>query len=574
VIAVFRPTRPGDADAVLRCVRMLKAVRAVIERRECGANADGGGGFQPGNTCGKGGGKGGSKKSGKVHDGTGLAMNDDGTVTVYHHTSAANADKIKATGKLKSAGEPHVYVTTEPGANTGYGDTVVPIKVNPDDLELDDEFPGGRKDFKISVGRPGGEVKVGLDQAVQKDAGGAPAGAASDTVKSWAKQKFSDPEHARAFTEWFGDSKVLGDNGEPLVVYHGTNANFDEFKPSAKGMLGPGIYASADKGDYGPYSPYAGKEEARVVPLYMTIKNPHYAIAGDVKTFDAPPGHDGTILIDRRTRKVLWAVTQSPAAVKSATGNRGTFDPKSPKITRAIRAGKQAATTRDCGTGAGGFKPGNKCAGGGGESDGGSAFPSTHPEAQARLKDHFGSLIDKAGSLVGIKNDGTDVREDHPFAAEARQNIEAASQFMTPSAMQRAVSNVEKVSLYNSPEELTSLAERGGRYIPDGYLIAGQYASETKELRVSRSSHAPGTVSHELMHAVDGPGFQLSSSSAWREAYEAEIKGGRLSKYASTSPKEGFAEFGRALITRQLPPRELKAEFPLSWKAMKELRVF
>jgi hypothetical protein len=118
----------------------------------------------------KGGGKSGSKKSGKVHDGTGLAMNDDGTVTVYHHTSAANADKIKATGKLKSAGEPHVYVTTEPGANTGYGDTVVPIKVNPDDLELDDEFPGGRKDFKMSVGRPGGEVKVGIDQG--SDEGG------------------------------------------------------------------------------------------------------------------------------------------------------------------------------------------------------------------------------------------------------------------------------------------------------------------------------------------------------------------------------------------------------------------
>ena len=58
MIAVFRPTRPGDADAVLRCVRMLKAVRAVIERRDCGANADGGGGFQPGNTCGKGGGGG------------------------------------------------------------------------------------------------------------------------------------------------------------------------------------------------------------------------------------------------------------------------------------------------------------------------------------------------------------------------------------------------------------------------------------------------------------------------------------------------------------------------------------
>jgi len=57
VIAVFRPTRPGDADAVLRCVRMLKAVRAVIERRafcptgkgggvdnSCGSNKGGGGG--------------------------------------------------------------------------------------------------------------------------------------------------------------------------------------------------------------------------------------------------------------------------------------------------------------------------------------------------------------------------------------------------------------------------------------------------------------------------------------------------------------------------------------------------
>jgi hypothetical protein len=164
---------------------------------------------------------------------------------------------------------------------------------------------------------------------------GGGGGAASPQVKAWAEKKFKEPEHAKAFTEWFGDSKTVDDKGEPVVLYHGTGANFDEFKPSAKGMLGPGIYASADKGDYGPYSPYAGKEAARVVPLYMTIKNPHYAIAGDVKTFDAPAGHDGTILIDRRTKKILWAVSQSPTAVKSATGNSGTFDPKSPKITRS-----------------------------------------------------------------------------------------------------------------------------------------------------------------------------------------------------------------------------------------------
>jgi predicted ABC-type ATPase len=61
VIAVFRPTRPGDADAVLRCVRTLRAAQAVIERRgfcptgegggidnSCGTNEGGGGGGDSG----------------------------------------------------------------------------------------------------------------------------------------------------------------------------------------------------------------------------------------------------------------------------------------------------------------------------------------------------------------------------------------------------------------------------------------------------------------------------------------------------------------------------------------------
>jgi hypothetical protein len=60
VIAVFRPARPGDADAVLRCVRILRSVQAVIERRDCGT---GSGGFKPGNKC-AGGGDGGGADSG------------------------------------------------------------------------------------------------------------------------------------------------------------------------------------------------------------------------------------------------------------------------------------------------------------------------------------------------------------------------------------------------------------------------------------------------------------------------------------------------------------------------------
>lgn len=261
-----------------------------------------------------------------------------------------------------------------------------------------------------------------------------------------------------------------------------------------------------------------------------------------------------------------------------------------PRVLRYVRGLDAVVERRDCGTGSGGFKPGNTCgkgeggggadSGGGGGSSGGSDgsassdFPTTHHEASIRMKEHFDTLIDKNRKLVGIQNDGTEVTSDHPFSAEAKAHIQSASEFMTPTAMQRVVSNVQQVRLYKSPEELTRLAQRAGRDIPDGYEIAGQYASAAKELRVSQSDDAKGTVSHELMHAVDGPGFELSSSAAWKSAYEREIHGGRLSRYAQTSAKEGFAEFGRAVVTRQLPLKELRSEFPECWAAMKSLGVF
>ena len=45
-----------------------------------------------------------------------------------------------------------------------------------------------------------------------------------------------------AFKKWFGDwendaenaSKVVDENGEPLVVYHGTNKDFNVFKKADK----------------------------------------------------------------------------------------------------------------------------------------------------------------------------------------------------------------------------------------------------------------------------------------------------------------------------------------------------
>lgn len=104
-----------------------------------------------------------SRRSANVDEVTGLPMNDDGTVTVYHHTSADRAESIRRDGLLRADAEPDVYVTTRAETDTGYGDTAVPIRVDPARLELDDEFPNGRRDFRINVGRPGGSIRVRVE---------------------------------------------------------------------------------------------------------------------------------------------------------------------------------------------------------------------------------------------------------------------------------------------------------------------------------------------------------------------------------------------------------------------------
>jgi hypothetical protein len=60
---------------------------------------------------------------------------------------------------------------------------------------------------------------------------------------------------------------------------------------------------------------------------------------------------------------------------------------------------------------------------------------------------------------------------------------------------------------------------------------------------------------HELTHALDhvGEKRRISSHPEWKQIYETEIKNKNehglwpISKYASTSPSEAFAEFGRVL---------------------------
>lgn len=131
-----------------------------------------------------------------VDESTGLPLNADGTVTLYHHTSAANAKAIRTSGKLKADAEPDVYVTTHQETDTGYGDTAVPIRVRPDQLSIDDEFPNGRKDFRLHVGKPGGSIKVTVEnESTAPDSGGAPMFSRSKVAEKLSEKLEQRGEH-------------------------------------------------------------------------------------------------------------------------------------------------------------------------------------------------------------------------------------------------------------------------------------------------------------------------------------------------------------------------------------------
>jgi len=200
---------------------------------------------------------------------------------------------------------------------------------------------------------------------------------------------------SEAFRQWFGDSKVVDAEGKPLVVYHGTDADFEAFDPaflgettratSSKagffftddavtarsyadhaGMVAPvqRLMEEADRlGDMGDWDGYDAKiiqaEELEaatsrdagqvIVATYLSIQNPlEFDAQGEVP--DGIPGginglidraraegRDGVIIRNLDDAAGLsnqvadHYIAFSPTQIKSVN-NRGTFDPEDPRI--------------------------------------------------------------------------------------------------------------------------------------------------------------------------------------------------------------------------------------------------
>lgn len=132
------------------------------------------------------------------------------------------------------------------------------------------------------------------------------------------------------FANWFGDSKVVDEAGKPRVVYHGTNDKFTKvnFKKGAQGLFWfTSDRASIESGDAG------AQGSKNIMELFAKIENPAGWKEYDKYGVDELQrmGYDGVILPES-DGSFTGFIFKDAAQVKSATKNRGTFDPNDANI--------------------------------------------------------------------------------------------------------------------------------------------------------------------------------------------------------------------------------------------------
>ena len=91
-----------------------------------------------------------------------------------------------------------------------------------------------------------------------------------------------------AFWQWFGNSEVIDDSGNPLPVYHGSTGNINKFDLRGRSRTGGKAYFfSTDSNFASAYASKGGDESGSVYPVYLRIVNPfHYTNTTHLKTLE------------------------------------------------------------------------------------------------------------------------------------------------------------------------------------------------------------------------------------------------------------------------------------------------
>ena len=207
----------------------------------------------------------------------------------------------------------------------------VTIDINPINREL-----SGTIDEHI--GQEGVEYYQSVDTAGTNN-----SAEISAAKKEW-EEKGTDSKY---FKKWFGDSKVVDESGEPLVVYHGTDYKFEIFKPN--NIDGEDAIYFSDSADTA-----ASYSSTYPMSVYLKIENPYIYDANgqsyndsdfmrSVLDYAVRNGHDGVIvnnIIDDAYQEYYEDVEYKPSTtyivfnpeqIKSVD-NKGTFDKSNPNI--------------------------------------------------------------------------------------------------------------------------------------------------------------------------------------------------------------------------------------------------
>ena len=180
---------------------------------------------------------------------------------------------------------------------------------------------------------PGSAVQDGLIHSILKK-------------DSPVNRKFVEQTETRQFKRWFGKSKVVDRDGEPLVVYHGTEDDFTVFDPwkTNYGDVSEGysFFTNKKNGYADSAQDYANRHKnGHVMETYLKIEKPlrlksdgyftpvHYYDENylDIDVQFLSGEYDGIIIenSDKSVDDSVIYLVQNPNQIKSATDNVGTF---------------------------------------------------------------------------------------------------------------------------------------------------------------------------------------------------------------------------------------------------------
>ena len=335
-------------------------------------------------------------------------------------------------------------------------------------------------------------------------------------------------------TEFLKDSKVKH------RVYHGTADDFSEFKYHPERAMGIWLAKEPDvASEYSGIAKRAGKNPS-VMPLHVSLKNPanraQYLAAR--KMAEAHSDKYGYADHNKRHREILQSqgfdgvdlgdayIAFHPTQIKSAIGNRGTYDPTDPDITKAHGGPIHLAV--------GGQGPNNWLKG--------SVEPVIDPllskgvinnvnipygpkfdEARAKRIADLKNTASQPGYTGGAAKVAQHLEED---AKNPRQHEAALNQWVTSN-----LANYIRKQMATHDDPIRKLAEQGIVHMPPEQMGYGSSQADMvrKKLKAPRLGQSPEAQAWEdatdvsMYHTAAGD-YMNTPREPWMEKADPETK--------------------------------------------------